>query len=711
MQPTELQKEQRFTARVQQLLSAAIDKAKGFADEHMESIRSLLVDAWEELRMKPTALSPKDLEQLSQEVHHFLARHDLSKENERQYRQMLLNPFFARIDFQEDGSDVVEKIVIGLYSLTDPANGERVVYDWRAPVCSLYYDSLPGPVAYMSPSGVMRGQMRLKRQYKMENGRLIYYIDTEVSIDDELLLDILSGATSPRMRQIVATIQKEQNAAVRYDNVRLLCVVGAAGSGKTSVAMHRAAYLMYRYRDSLDAKRIVILSPSHAFSEYISAVLPELGEENTRTATLSEVFGSVLGQPVESPVAQVERLLEPSSELRRASVRYKSGADFLAKLRAFCEKYRLEGPEFEDVKLEGRILADAASLRALYREEFRLLAPAMRILRIQTVLGQRLDAWAASLEKQYAESLAAQYRGKDLAIAVRMAVTQRLHPVQTQLRRMMELHPLLLFADMMADAPEELACAARENAQAKSVWWEDAGAIAYIMLELGFASPDRKIRHLIVDEAQDYSDAALAALALYYPEAQVTLLGDPKQRTCPSMPPCEPENWGKCFEVQNAPLLTLSRCYRSSLPITRFLNALLPDGDQIVPFGREGEIPELIPYSEEDVVQAAIRLREEYSRVAVVTRTTRAADRLSRKIQGAYLLDGNDDALFEASDVAVGCFHMMKGMEFDAVIVVWPDEKLTDGERRRLYTACSRALHRLIVFTDKPMIERLGIVL
>ncbi len=711
MQPQELQREQRFAARVQQLLSAAIDKAKGFADEHMESIRLMLVDAWEELRLKPTALSPKDLEQLSQEVHHFLARHDWSKENERQYQQMLLNPFFARIDFQEAGNSEVEKIVIGLYSLTDPATGERVVYDWRAPVCSLYYDSLPGEVAYNSPSGVMRGKMLLKRQYKMENGRLVYYIDTEVSIDDEILLDILSGATTNHMRQIVSTIQKEQNAAVRYDNVRLLCVVGAAGSGKTSVAMHRAAYLLYRYRDSLDAKRIVILSPSSAFSEYISTVLPELGEENTRSATLSEVFSGILGQAVEPPLQQVERLMEPGYELRRASVRYKSGAEFLARLRAFCQQYREEGPEFADVKLEERTLMDAAALRALYREEFRLLAPALRILRIQTVLEQRLEAWSASLEKQYSESLSGRYKGKDLAMAVHMAVTQRLHPVRSQIRRMLEIHPLELFAQMMRGAPEELAAAARENAQAKCVWWEDAGAIAYIMLDLGFAAPDRGIRHMIVDEAQDYADASLAALALYYPEAQVTLLGDPKQRTCPGMPPCAPENWGACFQVENAPLLTLGRCYRSSLPIARFLNALLPDGDQIVPFGREGVSPELRAYTEADAVATVQRLRGAYHRVAVVTRTTKMADRLSRRIEGAYLLDGGDDALFEATDVAVGCYHVMKGMEFDAVVVAWPEEALTDGERRRLYTACSRALHHLVVLTTPEMIEKLGIVL
>jgi len=321
-----------------------------------------------------------------------------------------------------------------------------------------------------------------------------------------------------------------------------------------------------------------------------------------------------------------------------------------------------------------------------------------------------MEAWSVSLEKQYNESMSSRYKGKELAAAVRMAVMQRLHPVRIQIRRMMQTDPLKLFAEMMRGAPENLETAARENAEAKCVWWEDASAIAYIMLALGFAQPDKKIRHLIVDEAQDYSHAALAALSLYYPSAQVTLLGDPKQRTRPGMPPCEPREWGECFGVPTAPMLELTKCYRSSLPITRFLNALLPDGDQVVPFGREGEPPELSVYTEEKVIEAAERLRGEYRRVAVVTRTARMADRLSRQIKGAFLLDGTDDRLFASEDVAVGCFHMMKGMEFDAVIVVWTDEKLTDGERRRLYTACSRALHRLIVFADKTMIDRLGIV-
>ena len=228
-QRKDFREEQAYTARVQQLMLALIEQADKISGSHSESIRAIIADAWEELRVRPTQLSVQDLEQLSVEVDRFAARREFTMEMAERYRRMLMNPFFARVDFIEEGADELEKIVIGLYSLEDET-GNLLVHDWRAPVCSLYYDSMPGDVSYQSPSGTIVGKMTLKRQYRMENGQLKYYVDTQLSIDDGLLLDILSGATSRHMRQIVATIQAEQNAAIRSDDAPVVCVVGSAGS-------------------------------------------------------------------------------------------------------------------------------------------------------------------------------------------------------------------------------------------------------------------------------------------------------------------------------------------------------------------------------------------------------------------------------------------------------------------------------------------------
>ena len=257
-QLADLKQEREYTAKVQELLLAVIEQADLLSGSHAEAIRAIIADAWEDLRMRPTALSPTDLEQLSTEIDRFAARKTFTQDMAARYRRMLMSPFFARVDFVEEGQDELEKIVIGLYSLKNE-KGEIVVHDWRAPVCSLFYDSMPGNVEYRCPAGVVRGQMTLKRQYRMVNGRLDYYVDTQLNIDDTVLLDILSGATSRHMKQIVSTIQAEQNAAIRAEGDRVMSVVGAAGSGKTSVAMHRAAYLMYRRRDLMEPSRIQIL--------------------------------------------------------------------------------------------------------------------------------------------------------------------------------------------------------------------------------------------------------------------------------------------------------------------------------------------------------------------------------------------------------------------------------------------------------------------
>ena len=334
----ELQREREYTARVQQLLCAVIDSTRDHAEFKNDTIRMILADAWDELRMKPTALSPRELEQMNIEVSRFTAQREFAERRAAQYEKMLAAPFFARIDFAEEGEEGVERIVIGLYSLRDP-KGELLVHDWRAPICSLYYDATPGAVSFESPSGPICGTLTLKRQYAMENGRLRYFVNTDYSIDDKMLLDILSSASSVHMRQIVSTIQSEQNSAIRCEQAKVLSVTGGAGSGKTSVAMHRAAYLLYRHRDQLDAKRICVLSPTNAFIEYVSSVLPDLGEENTRASTLTGIEERIIGRKVEPPVRQYDALLEERGRLRRESVAWKAGGEIIRLLDAEADRF------------------------------------------------------------------------------------------------------------------------------------------------------------------------------------------------------------------------------------------------------------------------------------------------------------------------------------------------------------------------------------
>ncbi len=708
-QTNELREEQAYTARVQQLLLALIEQARVISTDHLQSIQAIVADAWEDLRVKPTALSEEDLEQLSAEVDRFVVRRQFADSMAQRSERMLMNPFFARVDFAEGDAGEPERIVIGLYSLKDE-KGELLVHDWRAPVCSLYYDAMPGPAKYDSPSGEISGNLTLKRQYRMENGRLVYYVDTSLSIDDSMLLDILSGATSRHMRQIVATIQAEQNAAIRQEGARVVSVVGSAGSGKTSVAMHRAAYLMYRRRDVLDASKIMILSPSTAFSEYVSGVLPQLGEENIRARTLREVVADVLGRKVEKPYRQLEALLEPAGELRRRSVGYKGGAEFLGLLERYAQRFATRGPAFRDVRLDQQVLIRREELTRMYRGELYLLSPAQKLQRMAATLQTRLEGWEERLYKQYEKSYSGKYNQRELRQMSNIAVAQRLQPVRAQLRQMLEPSGYDLLRGAMRAAPKPLLEALDDNRAAGVTWWEDAVAEAYLLAKLGFATPDKQIYHLLVDECQDYSDAALALLSCHYPNARVTLLGDPKQRTTPGMEACDPARWGACFGMADAPVFPLTRCYRSTKPIAELCNRILPEGEALEPFGREGAEPLVARYSEALLCQTVDAFRAAgHKAIAVITRSQSQADSISTKLERVYRLDGGEaDLNYEAGDNVVACYHLTKGMEFDAVVVVWPEVELTQDERRRLYTAASRALHALAVLGGETLVGELS---
>ncbi len=704
----ELQKEREYVALVQQVLYEVINQAEGSVSLQNEMVRDMLTRAWAELRLKPTALSPQELQQLSTEIDRYQTRANFSKERMVQSEEMLLQPFFARIDFLPDGNgEELQKVVIGLYSLSGP-NGDLLVHDWRAPISGLYYDALPGPTSYLCPDGEIKGILTLKRQYRFENGKLTYFVDTDVSIEDNMLMDLLSASSSRHMQQIVSTIQREQNLAVRSEVVGVLSVSGGAGSGKTSVAMHRIAYLMYRFRDSMNSKRIVVLSPSDAFSKYISTILPSLGEENVQPQSMHHIVRQVLGRKCESPFEQVERLLTKPIELRKQSIVYKSSHQFIEFLDTFIRNFTEQGPEMEELAHEKRVLATKEELTKLYRKEYNTLTPALRLMRIQKLMEDRMNDWAMAMKKPYERALAGQYQGKQLQRATQMAYTHKLHPLKNQVNVLLRLRPVDLYALCMRAASQPLAQAAQENADANLIWWEDAPAIAYLWIRLGFHSPNNSIRHILLDEVQDYSPIALKLLKALYPHTQATLLGDPNQCTTPYMPPAEPQSWAVPFEPYPTEHVALQRCYRSTKQIAQLCNKIL--GKQAaIPFGRDGSMPVCDAFSSDKLAKTVAAWREQGLSVAVATRTQTRAKQLLKSIRKSELLEVGDslsDA--PAETVWISGYHLLKGLEFDGLIIVWDDVGLDDSERRRLYTACSRALHKLCILAPQPLLDKIN---
>lgn len=276
--------------------------------------------------------------------------HYVRIENEvRQLSYLQKNPYFGRVDFAEDGGDQAEKIYIGRYGLFDKKTYECVIYDWRTPVASMFYDCTMGDASYQCPAGEIQGEITLKRQYRIEEGILKYCYDTNMAVRDELLGKVLSENTDKVLRVIIDTITREQNQAIRHSHSMNLLVTGPAGSGKTSVGMHRLAYLLYHNRDNLTSEKIVVMSRNQIFSSYISGILPELGEENVNDVTFDSLInGGISGFDRKGYYEQADYLLKYTGEtMRSLAIGLKYSANFLEYIRESLKHYRGGKNDFE----------------------------------------------------------------------------------------------------------------------------------------------------------------------------------------------------------------------------------------------------------------------------------------------------------------------------------------------------------------------------
>lgn len=287
-------------------------------------------------------------------------------------KRMKEKPYFGRIDFKEHGETNVEKVYIGVSSLTDENDEEFLIYDWRAPISSVYYDYEPGPALYETPGGTVEGSLEKKWQFIIKNGLLEAMFDTSVTIGDDILQHVLGESTDKKMQSIVATIQKEQNRVIRHDKGKLLIVHGAAGSGKTSVALQRIAYLLYKYRENMNAEQIILFSPNKMFSSYVSNVLPELGEENMQQMTFQQYLHRRLGNQfqVEDPYEQLEYVLKenssPTYKTRLANIQFKASLLFFHTIQNYIQSLETSGMYFKNIKFHGEMIVSAQEIE----EEF-----------------------------------------------------------------------------------------------------------------------------------------------------------------------------------------------------------------------------------------------------------------------------------------------------------------------------------------------------
>ncbi|GAB3796205.1 RNA polymerase recycling motor HelD [Virgibacillus kimchii] len=650
------------------------------------------------------------------------------------------SPYFGRVDFREVDEKEAEPIYIGISSLMDRKEEAFLIYDWRAPISSIYYDFPPGEAWYDTVEGTIEGEMTLKRQFIIRQGQLKGMFDTGVTIGDRLLQEALGNNASTTMKSIVATIQAEQNKIIRNERSRLLIVQGAAGSGKTSAALQRIAYLLYRYRGELNDENMVLFSPNPLFSSYVANVLPELGEENIKQITFMDFLGESIGSELtmESPFEQMEYVLteEGSNKYshRMKNVDFKSGMEFKQMIEEFVSYLKYEGIRFKNITFQNRVLISGEEqYNYFYHLEEDLEIPnKMELLsgwllkQLQKkMMEEKYEDWVMEkvelLDKE--AYLKAYYRTQDQDDVndveteedfLRNAVVKSVYAkIKKRIKEFQFVNVVATYRTMFtswnpANPPadwKEICAFTASHLSRKHLMWEDAAPYAYFKGRLIGHQADRAVRQLVIDEAQDYSAFQFAYIKEIFPYTRMTLLGDVNQGIyayATKENPLIPSD-----VVDHQERITLAKSYRSTKQIVEFTKNFAPGEEPIDPFDREGEKPRLTQIGRaqlaEVLLEKAGALREQgYESIAIICKTKQESNRVYEWLKEKTAVKKVDEETFEfEKGLLILPVYLAKGIEFDAVII--PDASVQsydkETDRTLFYTACTRAMHALEMLT------------
>ncbi|WP_332697693.1 RNA polymerase recycling motor HelD [Halalkalibacter lacteus] len=667
-------------------------------------------------------------------------RHDLKQL--KNLHRLKESAYFGRIDFLENGEDEAESVYIGTSSFVDESGVEFYVYDWRAPISSLYYDFGPGQANYDTPSGKISGEVELKKQFIIRNSQIKHMFNTGITIGDEMLQEVLGGQSDSQMKSIVATIQKEQNQIIRNERGRLLIVQGVAGSGKTSAALQRVAYLLYRYRDILLADQIVLFSPNPLFNSYVSTVLPELGEENMQQTTFQAYLEHRLGGDwkLEDPFSQMEYVLTAEEDSiyteQIESIKLKSSLEYIQLIDQYISSLQKEGMIFTDIVFRGELLISAEKICTYFYElpdtisipnRFHMLVE--RILKEvrEFELKERKKEWVEQeielldnevllkvhnkIEKQKKKETDSFYefeREEELLRA--LVVKRRMKKIKSDIKKIRFLDVASIYVQLMESSlkPEHYIESVQKIRQ--SIFsYEDATPYLYIKGKLEGFQVNTTIRHVFIDEAQDYSPFQFAFIKNMFPRAKLTVLGDANQSIYAHSNVSSFSSLESLFPSSEIEKYELTQSYRSTRQIINFAKRII-DAD-IEPFNRDGDKPAIVPASNVDemhtrIIERIKELKQKHRTVAIICKTAKESkalyETLKKKVD--VRLMEKDSTGYDAGVLIIPSY-LAKGVEFDAVLVYNAsfDSYFKESERKLLYTICTRAMHSLDVYFVKKM--------
>lgn len=594
----------------------------------------------------------------------------------RRIAKLIASPYFGRIDFKED-SEIQEAVYyIGIHSFEDENGEEILIYDWRAPVSSMFYDFEIGKAYYIAPMGKVSGSLCSKRQYKIKDSSLEYMLESSLNIGDEVLQKELSRTSDDKMKNIVATIQREQNSIIRNEKSDVLIIQGVAGSGKTSIALHRVAFLLYRFKETLSSKDILIISPNKVFANYISNVLPELGEEEIMEMGMEEIVGNEIADQVEIQTfnQQVAALIKSSDSKTIQRIRYKASLDFVKELDQFLANVDTEYFIPTDICID-QIDISKAYLIASYEKYKKVpIKKRMEIIAqdfIAEAKARKIGKLKSSITRKIKIAILKMYKFQDALSLYREFYN---HLEKPELFQMAEGNVL-----------------------------EYADVFPFLYTKMFFEGVEKEFRfvkHLLVDEMQDYTPIQYAVIKKLF-HCKMTILGD----SCQSVNPYSSSSLDIIKDVfVDADCVELRKSYRSSIEITKFAQRIRSN-DSLIPIERHGEVPTIrhCTSSNNQFVEIGKLIEDfvksTYQSLGIVCKTQEQAKEIYEQVKdnndNVYLLDFGSTELKDG--IIITTAHMAKGLEFDQVIVPFASASVyqTELDRSMLYVACTRAMHKL----------------
>ena len=711
---TEKAFEEKRLAQTISLAEEQLKQAKEAADKKKSEIIEAKKDVRENTEHGITSLYTSDgfeaLVELSQYINPVTDKIIDYEEEEHKIlllEKMIKSPYFARIDFKFDDEDEFEKIYIGRSSLRKNSYQEMYVYDWRSPIASIFYRFMTGEAFYDAPCGRVTGELNLKRQYEIKNGKLEYFFDSDVQIVDEFLRQLLSQNTTAKMKAIVETIQHEQDVVIRDMENDLLMVQGVAGSGKTSIALHRAAYLMYQgLQTKLSANNIMIISPNSIFEQYISNVLPELGEDNVISSVFEDILSELLnGRKIQSRNDFLENLIVNSKykEISRNSIEFKTSSFFREILDQFLIDIPRQWIEFEDVYYEGKCVVSGQILKD-------------KILgRPETPLGIKLE----QLEDYILEQIFGTGKGrghKEEKNLIKQEIQKFIKIDIVELYKILFSNEAYFYSLLQNSNPSQniknIWKYTKENLEADSLYYDDAIAIAYLYLKIYGTNKYKNIKQVVIDEAQDYYPLQYEIFNFLFSNAKFTILGDMKQTLAKKEDISFYEQIQKILNKKKSSLIMLDKSFRCTNEILNFSLKFIEQSSQIKSFNRNGDSPKVYIADNSEIfideIVKEINLCQEkgFQSICLICKTEKNSIYLFNKIK--HKLDIQlikNGSVSDLQGVFILPVYMSKGLEFDTVLICDADSQNyhDEDDKNLLYVACTRALHKLSLFCENEV--------